>query len=107
MTASDVLKTEGEVKKKFSDSSEGESKDEPRKFMSASRAKKKACRFCTDDDFFLDYKNVRVLQTFLTEHGKIVPNRISGTCATHQRALTRAIKRARGLALVGYTSAGF
>ncbi len=68
--------------------------------------RKKVCRFCSDQDFILDYKDVRMMQSFVTEHGKIVPRRISGNCALHQRQLTTAIKRARNLALVGYVSMG-
>lgn len=68
--------------------------------------RKKVCRFCSDQDFILDYKDVRMMQSFVTEHGKIVPRRISGNCALHQRQLTVAVKRARNLALVGYVSMG-
>ena len=68
--------------------------------------RKKICRFCSDTDFHLDYKDVRVMQSFLSEHGKIVPRRISGNCACHQRKLTVAIKRARNIALIGYTTTG-
>lgn len=68
--------------------------------------RKKVCRFCSDQDFILDYKDVRMMQSFITEHGKIVPRRISGNCALHQRQLTTAVKRARNLALVGYVSMG-
>ena len=68
--------------------------------------RKKVCRFCSDQDFLLDYKDVRMMQSFVTEHGKIVPRRISGNCALHQRQLTTAVKRARNLALVGYVSMG-
>src|SRR5690242_8116544 len=68
--------------------------------------RKKVCRFCSDTDFVLDYKDVRMMQSFVTEHGKIVPRRISGNCALHQRQLTTAVKRARNLALVGYVSMG-
>lgn len=68
--------------------------------------RKKVCRFCSDQDFLLDYKDVRMMQSFVTEHGKIVPRRISGNCATHQRKLTTSLKRARNLALVGYVSMG-
>ena len=68
--------------------------------------RKKVCRFCSDQDYVLDYKDVRMVQSFVSEHGKIVPRRISGNCATHQRALTSAVKRARNLALVGYVSSG-
>lgn len=68
--------------------------------------RKKVCRFCSDTDFVLDYKDVRMMQSFVTEHGKIVPRRISGNCALHQRQVTTAVKRARNLALVGYVSMG-
>lgn len=68
--------------------------------------RKKVCRFCTEADYQMDYKNVRIMQTFLSEHGKIVPRRISGNCADHQRKLTTALKRARNLALVGYITPG-
>lgn len=68
--------------------------------------RKKVCRFCSDSDFILDYKDTRLMQSFVTEHGKIVPRRISGNCALHQRKLTSAVKRARNLALVGYVSMG-
>ncbi|MBI2712337.1 MAG: 30S ribosomal protein S18 [Bdellovibrio sp.] len=68
--------------------------------------RKKVCRFCSDQDFILDYKDIRMMQSFVSEHGKIVPRRISGNCAQHQRHLTTAVKRARNLALVGYVSMG-
>ncbi|MBY0471122.1 30S ribosomal protein S18 [bacterium] len=68
--------------------------------------RRKVCRFCSDLDFVLDYKDVRMMQSFVTEQGKIVPRRISGTCAHHQRKLTTSVKRARNLALVGYVSMG-
>ncbi len=64
--------------------------------------KKKVCRFCSDSDFVLDYKDGRVMQSFLTEACKIVPRRISGNCAKHQRVLTVAVKRARHLAMVSF-----
>jgi small subunit ribosomal protein S18 len=68
--------------------------------------RRKVCRFCADQDFVMDYKDQRMMQSFITEHGKIVPRRISGNCATHQRKLTTHIKRARNIALVGYVSMG-
>jgi small subunit ribosomal protein S18 len=68
--------------------------------------RKKVCRFCSDQDFVMDYKDIRMMQSFITEHGKIVPRRISGNCAQHQRKLTSEVKRARNLALVGYVSMG-
>lgn len=66
-------------------------------------AKKKICRFCAEM-IPVDYKNTRVLKSFITERAKIVPARITGTCAAHQRQLTTAIKRARTLSLLSYTS---
>ena len=63
---------------------------------------KKTCRFCGDRTAFLDYKDTERLKRFLTEKGKIVPRRITGNCAKHQRMLARALKRARHAALVAF-----
>lgn len=60
------------------------------------------CKFCADRVDIVDYKDVRRLRTFMTERGKIIPRRISGSCARHQRQLTHAIKRARTVALLPY-----
>jgi small subunit ribosomal protein S18 len=60
------------------------------------------CRFCADSSITIDYKDSKTLKYFITERGKIIPRRISGTCAKHQRALTLAIKRARAIALLPY-----
>jgi small subunit ribosomal protein S18 len=68
-------------------------------------ARRKVCRFCADKIHQIDYKDTRTLSSFITERGKIVPSRISGNCAKHQRALTGAIKRARVVALMPFTSA--
>lgn len=68
--------------------------------------RKKVCRFCADTEYQLDYKDSKMMQSFMMELGKIVPRRISGTCAFHQRKLTVAIKRARNLALVGFVNSG-
>lgn len=65
--------------------------------------RRKVCRFCADKELTIDYKDVKVLKGFVTERGKIIPKRIYGTCATHQRQLTEAIKRARHLALIPYS----
>ncbi len=65
----------------------------------------KVCRFCADKEAFIDYKDAKTLRIFLTERSKIIPRRISGNCAKHQRRLTVAVKRARHLALLPYTSA--
>lgn len=67
--------------------------------------KRRGCRFCGDAAFVIDYKDKNLLQPFLSERYKITPRRISGTCAAHQRILTTAIKRARHLAIVSYTTA--
>ncbi|UCH23560.1 MAG: 30S ribosomal protein S18 [Deltaproteobacteria bacterium] len=64
--------------------------------------RRKVCRFCADANLVISYKDSRTLRYFITERGKIIPRRISGTCAKHQRALTHAIKRARTIALLPY-----
>jgi small subunit ribosomal protein S18 len=64
--------------------------------------RRKVCRFCADQSLVIDYKDPKSLKYFITERGKIIPRRISGTCAKHQRALTHAIKRARTIALLPY-----
>jgi small subunit ribosomal protein S18 len=66
--------------------------------------RKKICRFCSDSSLKIDYKHYRLLRSFLTERGRIIPRRISGNCAKHQRELTRAIKRARQVALLPFTA---
>ncbi|MFH1074857.1 MAG: 30S ribosomal protein S18 [Candidatus Firestonebacteria bacterium] len=65
--------------------------------------RRKQCRFCTEENMTIDYKNVSMLRQFLTERAKIVPRRTSGNCAKHQRQMTEAVKRARVLALVPFT----
>lgn len=64
--------------------------------------RRKVCRFCADSSLKIDYKEIRTLKYFITERGKIIPRRITGTCAKHQRPLTLAIKRARTIALLPY-----
>ena len=64
--------------------------------------RRKVCRFCADSSLVIDYKNPKGLKYFITERGKIIPRRITGTCAKHQRSLTHAIKRARTIALLPY-----
>jgi small subunit ribosomal protein S18 len=66
--------------------------------------RRKVCKFCADSSLSIDYKDLRVLKYFTTERGKITPRRISGNCAKHQRQLTVAIKRARNIALLPYTT---
>ena len=68
------------------------------------RRKRKTCRFCEDKNLAIDYKDERLLRKFITDRGKIVPRRISGNCAKHQRILTVALKRGRHLALLPYTA---
>lgn len=64
--------------------------------------RRKVCRFCADSSIIIDYKDFRTLKYFITERGKIIPRRITGTCATHQRSLTLAIKRGRAIALLPF-----
>lgn len=64
--------------------------------------KKKVCQFCADKNKTIDYKDVETLKKYVTERGKILPKRVTGTCAVHQREVTRAIKRARIVALLPY-----
>jgi ribosomal protein S18 len=66
------------------------------------RFKKKVCRFCHNKDMVIDYKRVDILERFVTDRGKILPRRITGTCAKHQRALATEIKRARMIALLPF-----
>ncbi len=66
--------------------------------------RRKVCRFCADHAVDIDYKDLRLLRHFMTERGKIIPRRISGNCARHQRSLTLAIKRSRYMALMPYTA---
>lgn len=66
--------------------------------------RRRVCRFCIDKVDLIDFKDVRLLQNYLPERGKILPRRISGNCATHQRMLAEAIKRARNIALLPYTT---
>ena len=68
------------------------------------RRRKKVCVFCADKNAVIDYKDVNKLKRYVSERGKILPRRITGNCAKHQRALTVAIKRARHVALMPYTT---
>ncbi|MGI6575072.1 MAG: 30S ribosomal protein S18 [bacterium] len=67
------------------------------------KRKRKVCNFCVDKIDCIDYKDISRLRRYVTERGKILPRRITGNCARHQRQLTRAIKRARNIALMPYT----
>ena len=68
------------------------------------KPRKKVCGFCVDKVENIDYKDIARLRRYMSERGKILPRRVTGTCAAHQRALTVAIKRARHLALLPYTT---
>ena len=66
--------------------------------------KRRTCRFCESKDIYIDYKDEKRLSRFVSEQGKIIPKRITGTCARHQRQLVQAIKRARHLAMLPFVS---
>jgi small subunit ribosomal protein S18 len=68
------------------------------------KPKKRVCSFCVDKVEHIDYKDINKLKKYITEKGKILPRRITGNCAKHQRELTKAIKRARQIALLPYTT---
>jgi small subunit ribosomal protein S18 len=71
---------------------------QPRRFQ-----RRKFCRFCSEKVEFIDYKNTKVLRSYITERGKILPRRMTGTCARHQRELTESVKRARSIALLAFS----
>lgn len=66
--------------------------------------RRKVCKFCVEKIEFIDYKDLRLIGPFVAERGKILPRRLTGTCAPHQRALTRAIKQARNIALLPFAA---
>ena len=76
---------------------------EKKKFFKHAKNKKKVCAFC-EDKKAIDYKDVNRLRKYVTEKGKIIPSRQTGTCARHQRELTVAIKRARNIALLPFSA---
>ena len=67
--------------------------------------RRKVCRFCADKSLRIDYKDLRTISSFVSERGKMTPSRITGNCAHHQRLLTTAVKRARSIALLPFTTA--
>ncbi|MCL2576577.1 MAG: 30S ribosomal protein S18 [Defluviitaleaceae bacterium] len=67
------------------------------------RRKKRVCQFCTDKITAIDYKDIAKLRKYVSERGKILPRRVTGNCAKHQRAMTMNVKRARHMALMAYT----
>jgi len=68
--------------------------------------RRKVCKFCADRNLVIDYKDPQLLRYFTTDRGKIIPRRISGCCAKHQRKIALSIKRARKIALMPFTSVG-
>ena len=83
---------------------EKEARDTQKPVRGGGRKKRKVCQFCADKAVAIDYKDVPRLIKFISERAKILPRRITGTCAKHQRELTIAIKRARQIALLPYIS---
>jgi small subunit ribosomal protein S18 len=81
------------------DSRDSRTPDKRRRFQ----VRKKVCRFCVDKTPFIDYKDIKTLRFFITERGKILPRRISGNCARHQREVTVAVQRCRNIALVPFS----
>ncbi len=79
-----------------------ERSEQSRDFRKKSR--KKVCQFCADKNAIIDYKDAAKLRKFMSERGKILPRRVTATCSIHQRELTEAIKRARQIGLLPYTS---
>ena len=66
--------------------------------------RKKVCQFCADKNAYIDYKDTDLLRRFITERGKLLPRRVTGTCSIHQRDITTAVKRARIVALLPYVA---
>jgi len=81
---------------------EGDGTDDPRR----RQGRRKMCRFCADVKIVIDYKEIAMLHPYVTDRGKLVPRRISGNCAKHQRAITQAVKRARNIALMPFAVSG-
>ncbi len=75
--------------------------------MAFEKKRKRHCRFCENTVTWIDYRDERLLRRFVTERGKIIPRRITGTCAMHQRMLTTAIKRARHIAILPFVAETF
>ena len=69
-------------------------------------SRRRACKFCTDENLVIDYKNASLLKYFITDRGKLVPRRLTGNCAKHQRAIGRAVARARMIALMPFAVTG-
>ncbi len=78
--------------------------ERPERPMRGRKGHRKVCQFCVDKMTYIDYKDVARLRRFMSERAKILPRRVTGTCARHQRDLTTAIKRARQIALVPFVT---
>lgn len=70
---------------------------QPKRFQ-----RRKFCRFCADKIAFIDYKDIKILRGYMTERGKILSRKVTGTCSVHQRELTTSVKRARNIALIPF-----
>jgi small subunit ribosomal protein S18 len=81
----------------------GDSRDSRGPAKRRFQVRKKVCRFCVDKTPFIDYKDIKTLKFFITERGKILPRRISGNCARHQREVTIAVQRCRNIALLPFS----
>ena len=86
----------------FNKAEKGDKTDAPVRRKGGMRRRKKVCAFCGKEDKAISYKDAATLKKFVSERGKILPRRITGTCAKHQRALTLAVKRARHVAIMPY-----
>ena len=85
------------------DSQESQERGDGRARRRPMRRRRKVCAFCEDETKPIDFKDVNTLKKYVSERGKILPRRITGNCAKHQRAITLAVKRARHVALMPYT----
>jgi len=81
-----------------------ERSDKEQRSRGGRKGRKKVCAFCVDRVYYIDYKDIPRLRRYVSERSKIIPRRVTGTCAQHQRQLTLAIKRARHIALLPYVS---
>ncbi len=93
-----------ETKKEFTPRPERAERPERPERPQRGRRRRKVCAFCVDKVAAVDYKDSAKLRKYMSERGKILPRRMTGTCAHHQRQLTEAIKRARHIALLPYTA---
>ena len=97
-SGSESAQTNAYVKKPYTNQDEGGD----RIYQRNARFKRKVCRFCHDKNAKIDYKDVKMVEQFITDRGKILPRRVTGICAKHQRGVALAIKRARIIALIPF-----